>query len=125
MHDVDVPAVRSDVNPLVLKLEANDGQMLSTKFERLNEFRVLLPEIPHVDGVVAAGRQNLALVDEKDDLQNLDIRIMTDFHVDAGTSKNPDFSTFISNGKQMLKKIDSFCQFSPMNYFYMLRRWKQ
>ena len=104
MHDVDVSAVRSDVDPLVLKLEANNSQMLSTQFQRLNEFRILLAEVPHVDGVVAAGSQNLSLVDEKHDLQNLAIRIMADFHVDTGTTKNPDFSTFISDSKQMLKK---------------------
>ena len=104
MHDVDVSAVRSDVDPLVLKLKANNSQMLSTQFQCLNEFRILLAEVPHVDGVVAAGSQNLSLVDEKHDLQNLAIRIMADFHVDTGTTENPDFSTFISDGKQMLKK---------------------
>ena len=126
MHDVDVSAVRSDVDPLVLKLEANNGQMLSTQFQRLNQFRILFAEVPQVDGVVAAGGQNLALVDEKDDLQNLAIRIVTDFHVDTGTTKNPDFSTFISDGKQMLKKHRQYLSIFATKLVYVCYNgWKQ
>jgi hypothetical protein len=44
-------------------------------FQRLDEFRALLLEVPQVDGVVAASRYQLAFVDDEDDLFVSDVKL--------------------------------------------------
>ncbi len=49
--------------------------MFPAHFQRLDEFRALLLEVPQVDGVVAATRYQLAFVDDEDDLRVRDAKL--------------------------------------------------
>ena len=77
------------------------GQSLLGQFAGVHQFGRLLGEAPEVDGVVCAGGEDLAGVDEEDELEHNAGVLVPELNVDPGLPVDPDRALLVPDGQQL------------------------